>query len=94
MYGNGTTARLHALKSITETDVMAESADCRPAGRGLHPSHFSALRTEILRTSADLSDLQLRDISDALRAQIRLRRTGCSIQRSEACIEDQVRAFA
>lgn len=54
---------------------MAETPDCPPTGRGLHPSHYAALRTEILRTGIELSDRQLRDIADALQIEVGLRRS-------------------
>jgi hypothetical protein len=37
---------------------MSEFTDLRLPGSGLHPSHFAALRSEILRTGAELSDHQ------------------------------------
>ena len=43
----------------------------RPAGHGLHPRHYQALRSEILRTGAELSDTQLFDLSEALDRQAR-----------------------
>lgn len=73
---------------------MADAADCRPSGCGLHPSHYTALRTEILRTGADLSDQQLRDIVDALQAEASLRRLRPLAQRSKGGIEAEVSAFA
>ncbi|MGZ9098525.1 MAG: hypothetical protein ACXW3O_02360 [Brevundimonas sp.] len=61
---------------------------------GLHPSHFAALRREILRTGALLSDDQLLDLADGLHSQIRLRRAGRPVQRPEAWLNDEPRAFA
>ena len=46
----------------------------RPAGHGLHPRHYQALRSEILRTGAELSDTQLFDLSEALDRQVQRRR--------------------
>lgn len=73
---------------------MPEAADLRPQGNGLHPSHFAALRTEILRTGAELSHEQLLDLTDALRSLIRLRRPGRPIRRADAWVEDEPRTFA
>ena len=68
-----------------------------PAGTprsGLHPSHFAALRHEILRTGTLLSDEQLLDLADGLHSQIRLRRAGRPIRRPDAWLDDEPRAFA
>lgn len=73
---------------------MPDDTDSRPPGRGLHPSHFKALRTEILRTAAELSEEQLLDLTDALHGVIRLRRPGRPIRRHDAWVEDEPRAFA
>ncbi len=53
---------------------MPDAPAVRAAGCGLHPSHYAALRTEVLRTGDDLSDNQLLDLADALDRQVRLRR--------------------
>ena len=73
---------------------MLDPTELRPPGSGLHPSHFAALRTEILRTSARLSDEQLLDLADALHSLIRLRRPGRPIRSPDAWVEDEPRAFA
>lgn len=70
---------------------MPEAIDLRLPGSGLHPSHFAALRIEILRTGAELSQEQLLDLTSALHRLIRLRRP---IRSPEACVEDGPRAFA
>lgn len=72
---------------------MPDPTERRPRGSGLHPSHFSALRTEILRTGADLSDEQLLDLTDALHSLIRLRRPGRPIRRHDAWVDGESRAF-
>ena len=79
---------------IVETDVMPDPTDLRRPGSGLHPSHFAALRIEILRTAADLSEEQLLDVADALRSVIRLQRPGRPIRRHDAGVENERRAFA
>lgn len=94
MYGSGTKDGYGAFNTVTETDVMADTADGLPGVRGLHPRHYAALRLEILRTGADLSDQQLRDIVEALQAEACLRRPGPVARRSEVRIEAQVCAFA
>lgn len=73
---------------------MPDPTDLRPPGAGLHPRHFAALRTEILRTGARLTDEQLLDLTDALHSLIRLRRPGRPILRTDAWVEDEPRAFA
>ncbi|GLS02463.1 hypothetical protein GCM10007859_24870 [Brevundimonas denitrificans] len=74
---------------------MPDPTELRRPGSGLHPSHFAALRTEILRTSARLSDEQLLDLADALHRLIRLRRPGRPVRSpAEAWVEDKPRAFA
>lgn len=94
MYGSGTKAGYGAFMTFMDTDVMADTADCRPGVRGLHPSHYAALRLEILRTGADLSDQQLRDIVEALQAEACLRRPGPVARRSKVRVEAPVCAFA
>ncbi len=47
---------------------MSEFTDLRLPVSGLHPSHFAALRTEIMRTGAELSPDQLRNLTDDLRS--------------------------
>lgn len=66
---------------------MPETTDMRPSGSGLHPSHFAALRTEILRTGAELSHEQLLDLTDALHSLISLRRPGRPIRRIDAWVD-------
>lgn len=73
---------------------MPAPTDLRSPGSGLHPSHFAALRTEILRTGAKLSDEQLLALAYALHSLIRRRRPGRPIRRPDARVEDQPRAFA
>lgn len=73
---------------------MPDPTDLRSPDSGLHPNHFAAVRTEIVRTSATLSDEQLLDLADALHSQIRLRRPGRPIRSPEAWVEDGPRAFA
>ena len=73
---------------IVETDVMPDPTDFRQPGSGLHPSHFAALRIEILRTGARLTDEQLLDLTHGL---ICLRRP---VRCADARAEDQPRAFA
>lgn len=53
---------------------MANLTDYRPTGHGLHPRHYDALRHEILRTGAELSDAQLFDLTQALDRQVQRRR--------------------
>ncbi len=53
---------------------MANVTEFRPAGHGLHPRHFDALRSEILRTGEELSDAQLSDLTQALERQVQKRR--------------------
>jgi len=72
---------------------MPDPADLRPLGSGLHPSHYDALRAEIVRTGAILADEQLLDLADALHSLIRLRRPGRPIRRPDAWIDDEPRAF-
>ena len=78
---------------IPETVVMPDPTDLRPPGSGLHPRHFAALRTEIVRTGAVLSDEQLLDLADALHSMIRLRRPGRPIRRHDGWTADEPRAF-
>ncbi|MDP2763299.1 MAG: hypothetical protein Q8O54_00505 [Brevundimonas sp.] len=66
----------------------------RLSARGLHPSHFAALRTEILRTGAELSQEQLLDLTDALHSLIRLRRPGRPIRRVDPWVEYEPRTLA
>ena len=73
---------------------MPDPTELRPPGSGLHPSHFAALRVEVLRTGAGLSDEQLLDLTDALHSLIRLRRPGRPILRHDAWVDDEPRAFA
>ncbi len=73
---------------------MPETTDLRLPGSGLHPSHFAALRIEILRTGAELSPEQLLDLTGALRSLTRLRRPGPSILRHDARVRDEPQAFA
>lgn len=73
---------------------MPEAIDLRLSGRGLHPSHFAALRTEILRTGDELSHEQLRDLADALQRQIRVRRSGRTTRRVDAWVAYEPRTFA
>ncbi len=53
---------------------MANTTEFRPAGHGLHPRHYDALRSEILRTGTELSDAQLSDLTEALDRQVQTRR--------------------
>ncbi len=78
---------------LVETDVMRDATELRRPGSGLHPSHFAALRTEILRTAADLSDAQLLDLADAFDRVRRPRRPGGSIRRHDAWIGNPTRAL-
>lgn len=73
---------------------MPDAPDLRTPGSGLHPSHFAAMRTEILRTGAELSDEQLLDLTDALHSVIRLRRPGRPVRRFDAWIDGEPPAFA
>ena len=61
---------------------MARVTEFRPTGCGLHPSHYDALRIEILRTGVELSDAQLSDLTEALDRQVRRRRPGGSTRRT------------
>jgi hypothetical protein len=49
---------------------MPDPTDLRLPGSGLHPNHFAAVRTEVLRTGARLTDEQLLDLTDALQGLI------------------------
>jgi hypothetical protein len=73
---------------------MPDPTDLRSPGSGLHPSHFAAVRTEVLRTGAGLSDEQLRDLTGALHSLIRRRRLGQPIGRHDIWVEDEPRAVA
>lgn len=73
---------------------MSDVYDLRMTGSGLHPSHFAAMRTEVLRTGAELSDEQLLDLTDALQRVIRLRRPDRPIRRPDAWIDGEPPAFA
>jgi len=73
---------------------MPEATDLRLPGSGLHPSHFAALRTEILRTGAELSPEQLLDLTGALHSLTRLRRPGQPIMRHDSRVRDEPQAFA
>ena len=61
---------------------MAILTEYRPLGPGLHPRHYDALRHEILRTGAELSDAQLFDLSEALDRQVQRRRPRSATRRS------------
>tara|TARA_R110002051_G_scaffold229890_1_gene291905 strand:- start:218 stop:409 length:192 start_codon:yes stop_codon:yes gene_type:complete len=63
---------------------MAFLTEFRPTGHGLHPRHYDALRHEILRTGAALSDDQLFDLTEALRHQVQTRRPAKPSRRSLA----------
>ena len=73
---------------------MPAANTARAPGSGLHPSHYAALRREILCTGALLSDDQLLDLANGLHSQIRLRRAGRPIRRPDAWLDDEPRAFA
>ena len=73
---------------------MPDATYFRPPESGLHPSHFAALRSEILRTGAELSHEQLLDLTHALQSQIRLRRSGRPIRRVNTWVEDEPLIFA
>ena len=60
---------------------MAILTEFRPAGRGLHPRHYDALRHEILRSGTEMSDAQLLDLTAALDRQARRRRPDRSTDR-------------
>ncbi len=90
----GTDASPGALMEIAETDVMADPCDLRSPDSGLHPNHYAAVRAEVVRTGAILTDEQLLDLADALHSLIRLRRPGRPIRRSDAWVEGEPRAFA
>lgn len=63
---------------------MAVLTEFRPAGHGLHPRHYDALRHEILRTGTELSDAQLSDLTEALDRQVQRRRPDSPPARSRA----------
>lgn len=73
---------------------MPDATHSHSPGSGLHPSHYAALRSEILRTADDLSDEQLLGLADALHCQIRLRRPGRPIRRPEGRVKDEPLVFA
>jgi len=60
---------------------------------GLHPERYRALRAEIVKSSAILTDEQLLDLADVLHSLIRLRRPGRPIRRTDAWMDDQPRSF-
>ena len=73
---------------------MSEFIDQRLPGSGLHPSHFAALRTEILRTGDELSPEQLLNLTNALCSLISPGRSGQPILRHDAWVKDEPPAFA
>jgi hypothetical protein len=73
---------------------MFDASELRPPESGLHPRHYAALRAEVVRTGAILTDEQLLDLADALHSLIRLRRPGRPIRRPDAWVEDEPRSFA
>lgn len=73
---------------------MPDASELRSPESGLHPSHYAAVRAEVVRTGAILTDDQLLDLADALHSLIRLRRSGRPVQRTDAWVEDELRAFA
>ncbi len=73
---------------------MPDASELRSPESGLHPRHYDALRAEVVRTGAILTDEQLLDLADALHSLIRLRRPGRPIRRTDAWVEDEPRAFA
>lgn len=73
---------------------MPDASDLRSPESGLHPSHYAALRAEVVRTGAILTDDQLVDLADALQSLIRLRRPGRPIRRTDARAEIATRVFA
>ena len=73
---------------------MRDAANLRLPGSGLHPSHFAALRAEILRTAAELSHEQMLDLADALQGLLRWRRPALPARRQDAWIEGESRTFA
>ncbi len=73
---------------------MSEFTDLRLPGSGLHPSHFAALRTEIMRSGAELSPDQLRNLTDDLHNVIPLDRPGQPTLRHCVWVKDEPQAFA
>ena len=71
---------------------MPQSTDLRPCGPGLEPARYAALRAEVVRTAAVLTDKQLLDLADALHSVIRLRRPGRPIRRADGWA-DEPRSF-
>ncbi|MGV9005606.1 MAG: hypothetical protein ACOH1H_02600 [Brevundimonas sp.] len=63
---------------------MSDATAFRPPDHGLHPRHYDALRHEILRTGAELSNAQLRDLTGALDRQVRGRHPTIATPRSAA----------
>ena len=73
---------------------MHEPTDLRLPGSGLHPSHFAALRTEILRTGAELSPDQLLNLTDALCSLSGRQQPGTIVQAAGVRAESGPRVFA
>ena len=72
---------------------MSDPADLPATRSGLQPDDYAALKAEVLRSGAILTDEQLLDLADALHSVIRLRRPGRPIRRTDGWTADEPHAF-